>query len=1035
MDGQPKAAPRLSGIPRPASGIPRPTSRLPLPTSTAPKSIKPSPSRDRLRADPGLDERRLRRPSYDTLVKKPSSRFLAPPKPEDDLVPAAKQDEIQGEEGDTQISEEMSSVAGDDDTASVASAQEARGRCGVRPSLSERTLETLAQIPPSPASARRQSSFFNGASPMRSPSRAPSNVSSVSRSPSRASSTATNNNELYTQPVSKLRLPSATSRIPATSSLSPVRTSEESVSPSRLKQPKSRQSIAMSDTATSDASSPPKKTLPERPFGDKDAGRLSLARPSPSKPAAKPLTKSIKSNMGPPERPLQVKKTRKPGTEQGTNARSPSAPRYVSATSNLQDELSPEQQAESDARKASKSSSTLRETIAKAKAARKAVAATEKNEPPQKPVSQAPIPESWGTADDEDPFNQLPKEPGSLVMRKRVQTARATGQLNIAAFSLTEIPKEVLTMYDYDADNANWFENVDLTKFIAADNELEQISDEVFPDINPEEFDPDSDDRGLQFGGIETLDLHGNILKSLPMGLRRMQNLRFLNLSNNSLDMEHIEIITEIRSLIDLKLANNQLSGELAPFFGQFDKLESLDLRGNKLTTLPEELAGMSSLRTLDVSENKLTSLPFEALSKLPLKTLNANKNKLEGTLISASVDRWETLQSLNIANNAVTVFAANDTLDLPNLHTLLIGVNRITHLPNVSSWQSLLTLSAEENKIAELPTGFVELKSIKKADFTANDLTRLDDKIGLMDSLTSLRVANNPLRERRLLNMDTDDIKRDLRSRCEPDPQDTDDEGSVATQFTLAPENPALEGNWQIKSGGTLDKSFADMTDLTVEQLESVASQDIRCLYLQQNQLNHFPVPALAMLAPGLVELDLSHNPLKGDDFLSTPLELPKLQSLTLNATSLTSWEPLLNNLAAPSLTLLDVSHNRLKGPLPNLRSIYPELKTVVASDNQIASLDFESVQGLQVVELSNNDIDSLPPKIGLLAAERSPQNWGTGSALRRFEVAGNRFRVPRWQVVAKGTDAILEFLRGRIPTQDLPEWEREDEVSEGEL
>ncbi|CAG7919144.1 unnamed protein product [Penicillium olsonii] len=1026
MDGQPKAT-RLSGIPRPASGIPRPASRLPLPTSTAPKSIKPSPSRDRLRADPGLDERRLRRPSYDTLVKKPSSRFLAPPKHEEEPVPAPAQEETLGDEGDTHISEELSSAAGDDDTASVASAQEARGRRDIRPSLSERTLETLAQIPPSPASVKRSSSFFNGSSPIRSPSRAPSNVSSVSRSPSRASSSATNNNEMYTQPVSKLRLPSATSRIPATSSLSPVRTSEDSTSPSRLKQPKPRQSLSMTDGPRSDTSSPPKKTLPDRSIEGKDIGKPSLARPSSSKIAAKPLTKSIKTNMGPPERPLQIKKTRKPGGE--------SAASKIAPASKTQDELTPEQQAESDARKVSKSSSSLRETIAKAKAARKAVAAGEKKETPQTPVSEVPVVDSWGVVEEEDPFNQLPKEPGSLVMRKRVQTARATGQLNIAAFSLKEIPKEVLTMYDYDADNENWFENVDLVKFIAADNELEHIADEVFPDINPEEFDPDSDDRGLQFGGLETLDLHGNMLKSLPMGLRRMQNLRTLNLSNNSLDMEHIEIISEITSLTDLKLANNQLEGVLAPFMGRLDKLESLDLRGNKLITLPEEIAGMKSLRTLDVSENKLTSLPFEIFSKLPLKTLNAQKNKLEGTLIPESVGRWETLQLLNVANNAVVVFSSNDTLDLPNLHTLLIGVNRITHLPCVSSWQSLLTLSAEENKISELPTGFVELKSIKKADFTGNDLTRLDDKMGLMESLTSLRVANNPLRERRLLTMDTEDIKRDLRSRCEPDPQDTDDEGSVATQFTLAPENPALDGNWQIKSGGILDKSFADMTDLTVEQMEVVASQDIRSLFLQQNQLSCFPAPALAILAHSLVELDLSHNPMNGSDFLSSPLELPKLQSLTLNATCMVSWEPLIANLVAPSLTLLDVSHNRLKGPLPNLRSTFPELKTIVASDNQIASLDFESVQGLQVVELSNNDIDSLPAKIGLLAADRDARNWGNGSALRRFEVAGNRFRVPRWQVVAKGTDAILEFLRVRIPTSDLPEWEKEDQVSEEEF
>jgi Leucine-rich repeat (LRR) protein len=743
--------------------------------------------------------------------------------------------------------------------------------------------------------------------------------------------------------------------------------------------------------------------------------------------------------MGPPEKPLQVKKTRKPQTEQISTLRSPStSSRYVSASSTL-DELTPEQQAQNEARKASKSSSTLRDTIAKAKAARKAMAAGEKKDDPQRQTFQAipvdaPV-DSWAGGDDEDPFNQLPKGSNSLVMRKRVQTARATGQLNIAAFSLTEIPKEVLTMYDYDPENSeNWFENVDLVKFNAADNELEQISDATFPDINPEEFDPDSDDRGLQFGGIETLDLHGNVLKSLPMGLRRLQNLRTLNLANNSLDMANIEIITEIESLMDLRLANNQLQGELTAAIGRLRNLEFLDLRGNALTQLPDKFVELNSLRTLDVSENKFTSLPFGIFSKLSLKTLNAQKNRLEGTLIPASVNGWETLQSLNIANNAVVVFSANDALQLPNLHTLLIGVNRITHLPCISSWQSLLTLSAEENKIAELPQGFVELKSIKKADFTGNNLTRFDDKMGFMESLTSFRISNNPLRERRLLNMDTDDIKRELRSRCDPDPLDTDDEGSVATQFTLAPENPALDGSWQIRSGGTLDKSYADMTDLKVEQLDMISWQDIRCLYLQHNEFSHIPAPAIKMLAQGLIELDLSHNPLSGANFLSSPLELPKLQSLTLNAAMLTAWDPLLSNLIAPSLKFLDISHNRLKGPLPHLRKIYPELKTLVASDNQISSLEFEAVQGLQVLELSNNDIDSLHPKIGLLAAERSPKNWGNGSALRRFEVAGNRFRVPRWQVVAKGTDAVLEFLRERIPTSDLPEWEKEQEVSEEE-
>lgn len=770
------------------------------------------------------------------------------------------------------------------------------------------------------------------------------------------------------------------------------------------------------DAATSEVISPLKKpaTPSAKPRGH---------RSSPGKSS----TKTSQSDNGPAERPLHVRKTRKPPTE----TRSPSTPsRYLSASS-YPDDLSPNQQAEHETRKASKSSSALRESIAKAKAARKAAAAGGK-----KSIPEAAPADAWPSIDVEDPFNQLPKGSNPGVLRKRVETARASGQLNIAALSLAEIPKEVLTMYDFDPNASdNWFENVDLVKFIAADNDLSEISDATFPDFDPEDFDPDSDERGPQFGGVETLDLHGNVLQTLPMGLRRLQHLRSLNLSNNSLEMDNIHVVFEIQSLTDLKLANNQIRGPFPSAISRLLDLEALDLHGNSLTQLPQDVAELTVLKTLDVGENQLTSLPFEAMSKLPLKSLNAAKNKLEGTLIPNSVQRLETLQSLNIANNAVEDFAANETLDCPSLHSLFIGVNRIRSLPCVSSWQSLLVLSAEDNSLTELPVGFVELKNVKTVDFTGNDISCLDEKIGFMESLSSFRITNNPLRERRLLSMDIEELRRDMRSRCEPDPQDTDDEGSVATQFTLAPETPTLDRNWRIKPGGVLDRSYSDMTDLDVDKLEIISFQDIRSLYLQHNELRCFPIPAITMLAQGLVELDLSHNPLNTSELISSPLELTKLQTIHLKATRLTSLEPLLTNLTAPSLTFLDVSTNRLTGPLPHLRKTYPDLKTVLAGDNQIARLDFEAVQGLQVLDVSNNDIDFLPPKIGLLGAERSKRNWGNGSALRRFEVAGNRFRVPRWQTVAKGTDAILGFLRGRIPIHELPEWENEHEGSVDEF
>ena len=118
-------------------------------------------------------------------------------------------------------------------------------------------------------------------------------------------------------------------------------------------------------------------------------------------------------------------------------------------------------------------------------------------------------------------------------MRRRVNAARSDGRLNIAAMELKEIPEEVLKMYDYEFNKDHdvaWGEVANLTRFIAADNALEAIQDEVFPNVDSD----DDDSKGTQFGGIEVLDLHGNLLFDLPTGLRGLQNLTVLNLVRTS---------------------------------------------------------------------------------------------------------------------------------------------------------------------------------------------------------------------------------------------------------------------------------------------------------------------------------------------------------------------------------------------------------------------------------------------------------------------------------------------------------------------
>ncbi|EER44764.1 leucine rich repeat domain-containing protein [Histoplasma capsulatum H143] len=955
-------------IPKHPSGMPRPMSRLPLPIySASSKSIRPSPSRERLQADSGLNLERLRRPSQE-LFKKPQLPS-----------PAKSRESSYGQNHslDKWITNSGGSVAEDEDEGDG----DHRENRSSRPSLSDRTIETIAQIPSSPSPSKRKSTFFSPESPMASPSRPSSSLNNHHPCPSslqHGTNGSASQFSSITRTVSTPRTPSSAPNMAQPTFL------KRSVS--MYRDSHSRSSIngagaTQLPTHNNVSAVPPmskkeSKTPATGPRTSLYGGSKSVSiRPPKGRPSLASNSfpnqvnnESNGSNVKKAAAKTPVTKSRKSSSTLSSNLTSPTSTtsrksRRTSVTSNCNpSDLAPQ---ELDSKKAAKSSSALRESIAKAKAAKKA--AMENN-------AKNGLGEALGPVDPIDPFGQLSKsEPNKHVLKNRAAAARTSGHLNIAAMGLKEIPEEVLNMYD---------------------------------------FDPESEGDWLQ-------------------------RLRSLNLSHNQLDVEAFEIITEISALTDLKLANNKLGGSLTSTIGALSKLEVLDLRENGLTELPDALSDLTTLRILNVAENQLTSIPFDALKALPLVEINAQKNRLQGHLVPASITRFETLQILNVTSNFLESLSLGETLELPNLQQLSIDANRIKALPNISTWKSLLTLTAEDNAICSLPEGFLQLENIKVVEFTGNNITTLDEKLSLLENLISFRIANNPLRERKFLTMDTDELKRVLRGRCEPDqPEAEEEDGSVQTEFTLAPESPTTANAWRIKSGGVLDCSSTDLASLDPADLEPflASSTAIKCLYLHHNRFHSLPVVSLSLLSHTLTDLDFSHNPFSSTPttpLLTTPLSLPHLQNLTLSSTGLTTLEHLQRHLSAPNLTFLDVSNNRLMGTLPHIRHSYPSLINFLVSDNQIDSLEFDAVCGLQVLDVSNNSISFLPPRLGLLGSEGTAGAKGSGvsaagatTCLRRLDVAGNCFRVPRWQVVSKGTEAVLEWLKNRITAEELREW-----------
>ncbi|CAD6566312.1 MAG: hypothetical protein ASARMPREDX12_008174 [Alectoria sarmentosa] len=885
-----------------------------------------------------------------------------------------------------------------------------------RPSLSDRTIETLSQIPPSPSPRRRRSNFFPPESPVASSSRPASSVSRTRPSTSHGqrpplppefpTPRPPSPTKRQLEPTTGNRMPQITPSKRAVSSHVPQSLPHSNLTfkntveltPSQSKSPmRSTGTLARykNETATN-------KTAMKLGRGSQTlAARPSKQRPSVQGAFVKPLPKLRDKSGG---RPAGGTKKISPALSAESTDTFPTLP---SSNSKISSQTSSESAGPtSSLSKAPTSSAALREIIAKAKAAR----------PKIDQVQTIDTPPSTRMTDDFPGIEVVGSNKG--LLRKRVASARADGRLNIAAMGLKDMPSEVLNMYNaglVDLGDGAWYESVDLVRLVAADNDFEHLSEEVFPDtVAGPDTAMDDDFQGMIFAGLDTLDLHGNHLRLLPSGLRRLEHLTTLNLSKNKLGNESLNVITQIRSLRELRLADNILDGMLTPQLCNLKKLEILDISNNAIATLPPNSDEISKLRVLNVAGNKLSSLPFDLLVSLPLVEIDAARNRLGGALFPVCVPGLTSLKTLDVANNALTSIAESGAIRLSSLQSLNVSDNRLTQLPQMLGWTELLTLTAAGNRMASLPESITFLKQLTGVDLSRNDIKKLDERLGLMDNLAILRLANNPLRERRFLTMDTDSLKRELRSRLltEESSESVGDRiASYEGAISVAGTDTAIPKAWHIKPGGIIDRSSANLEVIKPSEFDSLIHEtDVTTLILHHNLFTQLP-QAIELIGHSLKILDLSRNKLTGSScYMHTDLSLPSLRSLNLSNNAITSLSPLLDLLSAPRLSEINVSRNRLTS-LPVLRGSFPALASVHASQNSISELRVEPVKGLQVLDVSGNAIAHLDPKLGLLGAE----------GLRTLVVRANLFRVPRREVIDKGTEAVLAWLKGRISEEEM--------------
>ncbi|KAM6938157.1 podocan isoform 1-T3 [Lycodopsis pacificus] len=145
---------------------------------------------------------------------------------------------------------------------------------------------------------------------------------------------------------------------------------------------------------------------------------------------------------------------------------------------------------------------------------------------------------------------------------------------------------------------------------------------------------------------LETLNLSGNNLQSMPLGLPR--SLQVLEIKNNQLNSIPDGALTDMKKLQKLILSDNQLKLNSAyqGAWMELSALTTLDLSGNQLSHIPSDLP--ESLEYLHLQSNRISSVPASAFEGTPnIKGIFLRFNRL--SVDSADESSFAHLSNLQV--------------------------------------------------------------------------------------------------------------------------------------------------------------------------------------------------------------------------------------------------------------------------------------------------------------------------------------------------------------------------------------------------
>ncbi|XP_078264110.1 leucine-rich repeat-containing protein 40 [Rhinoraja longicauda] len=383
--------------------------------------------------------------------------------------------------------------------------------------------------------------------------------------------------------------------------------------------------------------------------------------------------------------------------------------------------------------------------------------------------------------------NQLTSLPCTIGQLLNLQ------KLNVSHNKLKELPDELW--------NLRSLKNLHLQH-----NGLEYIPDDIGQLVHLEDLDVSNNRLSTipsSLGELTVLlrfNLAANKLKSIPPDISKMTSLKFLDTTHNELEcvppelaglvsleqlylrhnrLRHLPEFPSCKYLKELYVGNNQIEYLGSEHLQPLSAISVLELRDNKLKSLPDEILLLQGLERLDLTNNDICSLPYQ-LGNLPnLKSLLLEGNPLRsirrdiinrGTqeLLKYLRSRMEDGEGDSGPGTAMT-FPSESNATVYNIGThkvLEYSDKKAVVVPdevfNASNGVPIVSVNLSKNLLTAVPSRITELKAtVTDVNLGFNKLGSISLELCTLEHLIHLDLRNNlltslPMEMKRLQRLQT---------------------------------------------------------------------------------------------------------------------------------------------------------------------------------------------------------------------------------------------------------------------------------------